>query len=262
MTGDMFSLAGKVALVTGANSGLGLGFAEGIARAGGDVVLWGRRAERNAEARARLERFGGRVLALSVDVADPGSVRDGFAESVAAMGQIDGVVVNAGISLPARSFDAMSDETYHRLVGINQHGAFYTLRAALSHMRARFDATGVGGSIVTCGSLSCMMGIARNPHYAASKAALMAMTRTIAVEYGALGIRANMIAPGRIMTELGGRGRESAEDSAQRARVVPIPRLGQPADCAGLVVYLLSDASSYQTGTVIPVDGGLSVALR
>jgi NAD(P)-dependent dehydrogenase (short-subunit alcohol dehydrogenase family) len=258
----MFSLKGKVTLVTGANSGLGLGFAEGIAGAGGDVVIWGRRADSNAAARARIARHGTRVIAQEVDVGDAASVRAAFDDAVAQMGQIDGVVANAGISSAAPSFDAMSDETYHELVAINQHGAFYTLRAALGHMRARFEAGGTGGSIVTCGSLACVAGVPRNPHYAASKGALMAMTRTIAVEYGDRGIRANMILPGRIATNLGNRGKEDPEVTARRAAAVPIPRIGTPADCAGLVVYLLSDAASYHTGSVIPVDGGLSIALR
>lgn len=252
-----FDLTGKVTLVTGANSGLGLGFAEGIAAAGGDLVIWGRRGDRNAQAAAALRRFGTRVLAQEVDVADEDAVRSAFGAAAAAMGRIQGIVVNAGINSPAASFEELTGEQYHALIDINQHGAFYTLHEAVRHMRPNG-----GGSIVTCGSLSCVSGVPRLEHYAAAKGALMAMTRSIAVEYGAAGIRANMILPGRIATSLGTITSQSAEEREARARGIPIPRFGTPADCSGLVVYLLSDASRYQTGSTVPVDGGLSIALR
>jgi NAD(P)-dependent dehydrogenase (short-subunit alcohol dehydrogenase family) len=256
---NRFDLTGKVMLITGGNSGLGLGFARGIAEAGGDVVIWGRRSESNAEAVRALRAHGRRAMAQSVDVADEPAVQTAFAAAVAAMGPIDGVVVNAGINSVPDSFTSLTTAQYHELLGINLHGAYYTLRESVRHMRLRFDADGSGGSIVVCGSLSVVAGVPRLEHYAAAKGALMAITRSIAVEYGAFGIRANMVLPGRIMTNLGG---QPAAAANERARVIPIPRLGTPDDCAGIVVYLLSDASRYQTGTMIPVDGGLSIALR
>jgi NAD(P)-dependent dehydrogenase (short-subunit alcohol dehydrogenase family) len=250
---SLFGLDGKVTLVTGANNGLGLGWAEGIAGAGGDVVLWGRRAERNEAAARRLRAHGHRVLAQAVDVSDESRVDAAFAEAVAEMGRIDGVVVNAGIQSRQPSFAELSTDDYHALLGINLHGAIYTLRAAVRHMVER----GGGGSLVVCGSLTVVAGVPRIQHYAAAKGALMAVTRSIAVEYGREGIRANMVLPGRIETDLGGgTGRDEA-----RFSVIPIPRSGTPADCQGIVVYLLSDASAYHTGDMITVDGGLSIAL-
>ena len=261
MIAHPFDLTGKVALVTGANSGLGLGFAEGIAAAGGDVVIWGRRADRNEAAASSLRRHGGRVMAQAIDVSDEAAVRRGFAEAVEAMGHIDGFVANAGINTRPASFLDLTAAQYHELLAINLHGAFYGLQEAVRHMRARFDADGVGGSLVTCGSLSVTAGVPRIQHYAAAKGALATITRSLAVEYGRYGIRANMVSPGRIVTELGKSGEAAPEAGADRAKAIPIPRLGEPSDCAGIVVYLLSDAARYHTGTLIPVDGGLSIAL-
>jgi len=248
-----FDLTGKVALVTGANSGLGLGWAEGIARAGGDVVIWGRRADRNEAAAERVRAYGGRVLAQAVDVADEARVEEAFAQAVTEMGHIDGVVANAGIQTSLTSFAELSTADYHELLGINLHGAIYTLRASVRHMLER----GGGGSLVLCGSLAVVAGVARNEHYAAAKGALCAVTRSLAVEYGREGIRANMILPGRIATELGG----GTSDGEDRFSMIPIPRSGTPEDCEGILVYLLSDASAYHTGDLITVDGGLSIAL-
>lgn len=248
-----FDLAGKVALVTGANNGLGLGWANGIAKAGGDVVIWGRRAERNASAAEQLRAHGRRVLAQEVDVSDEARVEEAMAEAIAEMGKLDCVVANAGIQSRQPSFHEMSTADYHALLGVSLHGAIYTLRAAVRHMMER----GGGGSLIVCGSLTVVAGVPRIQHYTAAKAAMGGVMRSIAVEYGRHGIRANMVLPGRISTDLGG---GTSTDDARFA-VIPIPRGGTPADCEGIVVYLMSDASSYHTGDMITVDGGLSIAL-
>jgi NAD(P)-dependent dehydrogenase (short-subunit alcohol dehydrogenase family) len=248
-----FDLTGKVALVTGANNGLGLGWANGIAKAGGDVVIWGRRAERNAAAAAQLRAHGRRVLAQEVDVSDEARVEAAMAEAIAEMGKLDCVVANAGMQSRQPSFHEMSTEDYHALLGVSLHGAIYTLRGAVRHMVER----GGGGSLIVCGSLTVVAGVPRIQHYTAAKAALGGVMRSIAVEYGRHGIRANMVLPGRISTDLGG---GTSTDDA-RFSVIPIPRSGTPADCEGIVVYLMSDASSYHTGDMITVDGGLSIAL-
>lgn len=248
-----FDLTGKVALVTGANSGLGLGFAEGIAAAGGDVVIWGRRADRNERAAELLRPHGRRVLAQQVDVSDERRVEEAMREAVREMGRLDCVVANAGIQSRQPSFAELSTDDYHALLAVNLHGAMYTLRAAVRHMLER----GAGGSLIVCGSLTVVAGVPRIQHYAAAKGGLMAMTRSIAVEYGRHGIRANMVLPGRIATDLGG---GTSTDDA-RFSAIPIPRSGTPADCQGIIVYLMSDASAYHTGDVITVDGGLAVTL-
>ncbi len=251
-----FDLSGKVALVTGANSGLGLGFATGLARAGADLAIWGRRAERNAAAASELASHGGRVLPQAVDVADEASVATAMDELVAELGRLDCVVVNAGISTRAPSFHEMSSEMWHELLDINLHGAFHTLRASLAHMVARAEAGDPGGSVIVCGSLVVRGGVPRLEHYAAAKGALASVVRSVAVEYGRHGIRANMVAPGYFASSLGGRDPDVLAQREAQMAANPIPRAGRPEDLEGIAVYLASDASSYHTGDVIIIDGG------
>jgi NAD(P)-dependent dehydrogenase (short-subunit alcohol dehydrogenase family) len=256
-----FDLTGKVTLVTGGNSGLGLGWATAIARAGGDVVIWGRRGDANDAAAESLRSYGGRVLAQQVDVSDEQQVAGAAAEAIERMGRLDGAIVNAGLNNHPPSFLELTSEMWHELLGTNLHGAYYTLREAIRHMSARHDAGDAGGSVVVCGSLTVTDGVPRIAHYAAAKGALAAVTKSLAVEYGRQGIRVNMVLPGRIATDLGETSPDEKAAMEERARVIPIPRIGTPEDCAGIVVYLLSDAASYHTGDLITVDGGLAVTL-
>jgi NAD(P)-dependent dehydrogenase (short-subunit alcohol dehydrogenase family) len=251
-----FDLTGKVALVTGANSGLGLGFATGLAKAGADVAIWGRRAERNDAASRDLATHGGRVLAQAVDVADERRVDDAVRELVAELGRLDCVVVNAGISTRASAFHEMSSAMWHELLDINLHGAFHTLRAVLAHMVGRAEAGDPGGSVIVCGSLVVRGGVPRLEHYAAAKGALASVVRSVAVEYGRYGVRANMVAPGYFASELGGRDPDVVAQREAQMRANPIPRAGRPQDLEGIAVYLASDASAYHTGDVIIIDGG------
>jgi NAD(P)-dependent dehydrogenase (short-subunit alcohol dehydrogenase family) len=138
MSGNMFDLTGKVVLATGANAGIGLGFLRGCAKQGAAVVVWSRRADRNAAALEELKALGApRVHAESVDVSDEVAVAAAFAATLKAMGRVDCVFANAGFSSSAPSFPDMTSEMYHSLLNVNQHGAFYTLREATRHMRAR-----------------------------------------------------------------------------------------------------------------------------
>jgi NAD(P)-dependent dehydrogenase (short-subunit alcohol dehydrogenase family) len=261
VTANPFDLTGKVTLVTGANSGLGLGWATAVAQAGGDVVIWGRRTDANERAAAALREHGGRVLAQAIDVSDEEQVVNGVAAALEEMGRIDGVVANAGISTVPPAFAELTSAMWHELLDVSLHGAYYTLRETVRHMVARADAGDPGGSLVTCGSLTATNGVPRIAHYSAAKGALAAMTRSLAVELGSRGIRANMVLPGRIATSLGDSTPEEKEQQVERSLVIPIARMGRPEDCAGIVVYLLSDAASYHTGDLITVDGGLAVTL-
>lgn len=203
MSRGLFDLTGRVVLATGANSGIGLGFLMGCAKQGADVVVWGRRADRHAQALEMLKVAGaGRAHAEVVDVSDEAQVKRGFDATLAAMGRVDCVFSNAGFTSRAPSFADMSSETYHALMNTNLHGAFYTLREAARHMRDRARAGDPGGSIVVCGSLSIFHGLQGMEHYAGAKGALAAMVKGLAVEMGPYGVRANMIAPGFIMTEM------------------------------------------------------------
>jgi len=252
MAQNLFDLTGKVALVTGANSGLGFSFAEGLARAGSDLVIWGRRPDANDRAAEKLRAFGVKVHAQSVDVSDEASIVAGVAEALAAMGKIDTVVANAGIA-SQKPFIEMDAETYHSLINVNQHGVVFTLREVAKHMVER----GEGGSMILCGSGSIFQGVPTMTHYGAAKGALNALAKGIAAELGPHGIRCNVIAPGFIITEMTMADPAVGEMIAGMvAAKAPIGRAGQPDDLWGAVVYLASDLSRYHTGDTLIVDGG------
>jgi len=248
-----FDLTGKVALITGGNSGIGLGYGEAIARAGGDVVLWGRRAERNAEAAKRVAAHGVRVLTEQVDVTDEAAQIRGFEHAIAEMGRLDCVIANAGFAGLTPLVDLTTDE-FAKHIAVSEVGGFVTLREGARHMVRRAEAGDPGGSLIATGSLTNFNGTWGVGHYAAAKSALAALIRTFAVELGAHGIRANMVCAGLIATDMTG-GPESGLRQIAEERT-PIPRMGTPEDLGGIVVYLMSDASRYHTGDVITVDGG------
>jgi len=254
MAENLFDLSGKVALVTGANAGLGLAMAEGLARAGADVIIWGRREERNVEAAVILRKHGVRVGHRAVDVASEEQVVEAFAAAVAEFGRVDCVIANAGTAGMA-PIEQMSGDAWHNLLAVNLHGAFYTCREAAKHMKARAAAGDPGGSIIINGSLAVFVGVPGLSHYATAKGGLNSFSKALAVELGADGVRVNVICPGLIVTELGEEG-DNAGSAAALART-PSKRLGTPQDLQGIVVYLASDMSRYHNGDTITLDGGM-----
>jgi NAD(P)-dependent dehydrogenase (short-subunit alcohol dehydrogenase family) len=260
MARGLFDLGGKVVLATGANSGIGLAFLQGCAKQGADVVVWGRRAEKNAEALEALKALGARrAYAVAVDVSEEAAVEAAFASTLEVMSRVDCVFANAGFSNRAASFADLSTEVYHDLLNVNLHGAFYTLRAAARHMRERARAGDPGGSIVACGSLSIFHGLQGMEHYAASKGALAAMIKGLAVEMGPYGVRANMLAPGFILTGMTGDKAQTEAVSKRFAAITPLGRPGHASDIEGPAAYLASDASTFHTGDILVVDGGRMV---
>jgi NAD(P)-dependent dehydrogenase (short-subunit alcohol dehydrogenase family) len=172
------------------------------------------------------------------------------------MGRIDTVVANAGIATQ-RPFADMDSAAYHALLGVNLHGAVFTLREVARHMIARADAGDPGGSMILCGSGSIFQGVPTMTHYGAAKGALNALAKGIAAELGPHGIRCNVIAPGFIITEMTMADPALGEMiAAQVAAKAPLGRAGQPDDLWGAVVYLASDLSRYHTGDTLVVDGG------
>lgn len=251
----MFDLHGHVALVTGGNSGIGLGMADGLARCGADVAIWGTNTEKNAEAAERLSAHGTRVQAFRCDVGDEAATDAAFAATVDALGQVDSCFANAGIGGGAPSFMEMGLDEWHRVLRVNLDGAFLTMRAAARHMVER----GAGGSLVVTASLAAIEGGQRNQHYAASKGAVVSMTRSLAVELARHRIRANAILPGWIDTPMteGVLGWDRFRDKVLPR--IPARRWGEPEDFAGAAVYLASDASSYHTGDTLIIDGGYRI---
>ena len=253
----LFDLTGRVVVGVGANSGIGLGFVTGCAKQGADVVVWGRRGARNEQAVDLLKAAGaGRTHHEAVDVSDEDAVQRAFASTLDALGRVDCVFINAGFSSRAPSFPDMTSAMYHELLAVNLHGAFYTLREATRHMRDRAERGDPGGSIVVCGSLSMFHGLQGMEHYAGAKGALGAMVKGLAVEMGQYQVRANMIAPGFIMTEMTRASSQADEIIKRFSAITPLGRPGYPEDIEGPAAYLASDASRFHTGDILVIDGG------
>ncbi len=256
---NLFDLRGRVALVTGGNGGIGLGMAEGLARAGADVEIWGTNREKNAHAVERLQAHGTRIGARIVDVSKEENVVTAMAEAVSALGRIDACFANAGISNIWKSFLDIGGADYRRLMAINVDGMMWTMREACRHMQARAEAGDPGGSIVAVSSMVATQGAARNQDYAASKAAVLGFVRGIAVEFARHGVRANAIEPGWVATELTAPLQANEKFTQNAIGRVPQRRWGQIEEFAGIAIYLASDASSFHNGDCIRIDGGYSV---
>ena len=237
------SLAGRLALVTGASKGIGLAIAEELARAGAEVVVGYRSGE--AEAEELAERIGGR--AVRADVSTP----EGAKQLVDEAGDVDVLVNNAGLTrdgLLAR----MSDDDWRTVIDTNLSSVFYTCRAATRPMMRKR-----AGSIVNVSSIVGVHGNWGQTNYAASKAGIIGFTKSLARELGSRGVRANVVAPGYVRTQL----TDVLPEEATTAMLgnTPLGRLGEPKDVAGAVRFLCSDEASFITGDVLLVDGGLGM---
>jgi NAD(P)-dependent dehydrogenase (short-subunit alcohol dehydrogenase family) len=248
---ERFDLSGRVALVTGGNSGIGLGMARGLAEAGARVVIWGTNEERNLLAVEQLGEFG-EASVMRVDVGDEAAVAEAMAALVADAGRLDACFANAGVGATRRPLLDTSLADVHAITRINLDGTFVTLREAARHMVA----AGNGGSLVATSSLSALMGQAGGYGYTSSKGALVSIVKALAVELARYGIRANALLPGWIETEMT---RDAFANERFYANVMPrMPgrRWGTPEDFAAIAVYLASPASAFHTGDSILIDGG------
>ena len=250
-------MEGGVALVTGGGSGMGRETARLLGEAGARVAICDRDGDAARETVRIVEDAGGTARAEEVDVSDSGAVNRAVAAAADALGPIGMLVNIAGIYRVAAVED-IADDDWARMFAVHVNGTFYTCRAVLPGMVAAR-----AGAIVNMSSLHAIRGQANAAHYAAAKGAIIGLTKSIAREKGPLGIRANAVAPGPIDTPLW-RGAVPPDEldavKAKRSEVIPIGRLGEPAEVAQTVVHLLSPAASYITGQVVTIDGGESMA--
>lgn len=254
MPDPVIDLRGKVFAVTGGNSGIGLGLARGVARAGGRVAIWARRVDRNAQAVAELEALGAEAVAFGCDVADESRVESALEKTVEHFGRLDGLVANAGTS--ARTpFIEMASEEWRRILESNLDGAFFCLRAAARFLVGQQQ----GGSLVAVSSVSSIHGAPGQQHYSASKTALIGVMRGLAVELARHGIRCNTLVPGWTETELTAPAR-TYEKFVQNTTIrTPIRRWGTPHDFEQIGAFLCDPTIVFHTGDTLVVDGGYSV---
>lgn len=250
----MDGLDGRTYLVTGAASGIGRGTAARLLAAGSNVVL----ADRDADALARTMAALGpheRMLAADVDVTDEVAVAAAVDGAIARFGAIHGTVTSAGIFAPADLVDLefVDLDVFDQVIAVNVRGTLITLRAVLPHL-------GAGGAVVTIASTAGLRGHGFGPAYTASKGAVVALTRLVAVQYGPRGIRANCVCPGATAGEgLGAIFTDPAE-AAKASRGIPLRRVGDGGDLGATIAALLSDETRYVTGQILAVDGGVTSA--
>ena len=256
---SLFDLTGKVALVTGGNGGIGIGMAEGLARHGASVVIWGTNEGKNEAAVDRLKKWGGKVAAAKVDVSDEAAVKANVKKILDDFGRLDTAIANAGIGIHRKDVFDISLEDFQKIEGVNVHGVLFTLREAARHMVERFKAGEPGGSLAAVASTAAIHGAARNEHYGATKGAVVSMCRAMAVELGRYKIRVNSICPGWIRSEMTAGAQKWDKFNENVISRVPIGGWGEGEDFSGIAAYLASDASRFHTGDQIVIDGGYTI---
>ena len=246
---DSFKLDGKVAIVTGASSGLGVAFAVGLAQAGADIAICARRMDRLQETQAAVENEGRACLAVRADVSVPEDCEGVVKETMRRFGKVDVLVNNAGIGTAVPATRETPDQ-FRRVIEINLNGSYFMAQACGRAMAQ-------GGSVVNIGSvLGSTTASLPQAAYAASKAAIIGLTRDLAQQWsGRKGIRVNAVAPGFFETEMTAQYPDGYLE--QMMSRVPAGRIGRATELVAATVFLASDASSYVTGVLLPVDGGL-----
>ena len=256
------NLEGKIALVTGASSGLGNRFARVLSKAGATVVLAARRMERLKELRAEIEAEGGEAHAVSLDVTDHESIQAAVAHAETEAGQIDILVNNSGVANTQRLVD-VTPEDYDFVMRTNTEGAFFVAQAVAKRMIVRAKANEKNGElekaarIINIASVAGLRVLPQIGIYCMSKAAVVHMTKSMAVEWGRFGINVNAICPGYIRTEINEAQFDS--DAGQKlGAMLPRRRVGDPADLDGLLLILSADESRFINGSIITADDGQS----
>lgn len=247
----MLQLEGKVALVTGGSRGIGRGIALALAAAGADIAVNYRRdAEAAASTVAAIETLGRRALAFQADVVDWGAVESMVAGAVGQFGRLDIVVANSGVASRLHTTWDMPVEEWRRVCDVNLNGVFHTCKATAGRLVAQRS-----GSIILVSSVGAdMCGPFGGPYYA-SKAAVNALTKTLARECASAGVRVNAIAPGLVASDMGNRVIAAHGEEAV-VQTIPLRRAGVPGDIGAAAVYLAGEGASFVTGQILRVDGG------
>ena len=254
-------LSGRVAFITGASGGLGAQFARTLSRAGAAVVLAARRIEKLKELRAQIEGEGGDAHVVELDVTDIGSIKSAVAHAETEVGSIDILINNSGVSTTQRIVD-VTEEDYDFVLDTNTKGAFFVAQEVGKRMLARAKGaapgTFTGGRIVNIASMAGLKVLPQIGVYCMSKAAVVHMTRAMALEWGKFGINVNALCPGYIDTEINHHHWQT-EQGQKLIAMLPRKRVGQPADLDAVLVMLCSNESHFINGAVIQADDGFVV---
>ncbi len=252
---DLFDLHDKVAVVTGSTKGIGKAMAEGLAAAGATVVISSRRDEACQQVVAEFSERGERAVAIPCNVSHRDQLEHLVDETRRRCGPIDILVCNAGVNPFHGSSLDIPDTAFEKIMKANVQSPHWLCQLVIPEMRERRD-----GAIIMVASIGGIRGSTKLGGYAASKAALMQLTRNLATEFGPDNIRVNCVAPGLVKTDFARVLWEDPELSATRIAETPLRRLGESVDCAGIAVYLASRAGAWTTGQTIAVDGGVTIA--
>ena len=249
-----FSLNGKVALVTGASRGIGKSVAIGLAHAGADLVLLARSKEGLDETARTIKDIGRNVIVLPTDMSEANSIISAIDQAYQKFGKIDCLINNAGTAILQNFLDGEISE-WEKLFKVNITGTLTITKL----FGAKMIESANGGSIINIGSIYGLVGAPGNAIYSLSKGGIMALTRTLSIEWARYKIRVNSICPGWIRTELTNEHINNPKVAEAALRLIPLRRFGEPEDITPLAIYLASKASSYVTGQCIVVDGGQTV---
>lgn len=256
---ELFDLTGRTGLITGGNGGLGLAMGRGLAKAGANVAILGRNADKNAAALEELRDLGtGDVVALTCDVAEDAAIEDAVGKVLSAFGRIDACFANAGISGAGTAIPDITAEGWDRTMTVNTRGAALLYKHVTRHMIDRAGQGDPGGKLIATSSGQSIMGVNRSSDYAASKAALNGLTRAAAFELARYRITANALLFGYYETDI--TAKADPRFGEWISRRIPLRRPGDHAGLEGLAVFFASPHSDYITGQCLPVDGGLSIS--
>lgn len=256
MPSSLFSLEGRVAIVTGAARGIGLGIASAMADAGAKVVLTDVLADQVAASAKALQARGHTADGVALDVLDSNAIRNTVNDTIARHGRLDIVVGNAGINHRA-PLEEWSEADWDRVTGTNVKSCYVLAQAAVGQMKKQKS-----GRMIFTSSIMSLLGRSNLHGYIAAKAGLSGLTRSLACELADFGINVNAVAPGYIATDMTAKSRENREFEQRLAERITLKRWGRPDELAGAFVFLASEASSYVTGQTIFVDGGVSTTFQ
>jgi NAD(P)-dependent dehydrogenase (short-subunit alcohol dehydrogenase family) len=246
-------LEGKAALITGASDGIGAAVAKLFAREGAAVTITARRKDCLEQVAADIERRGGRALAVAGSVTDEAHVRSAVDQTIGAFGKLDILVNNAAIGAFGKVLHETDDATWDEVMDINLTGVFRMTRAAVPAMLKAG-----GGSIVNLSSVGGLVGFWGSAAYGTTKGGLNTFTRCVAMDYAGQGIRCNAVCPGLVDTPMAASLLNNPTMKAEALAAYPISRVGTPEEIANLILYLASDESSWVTGSLFTIDGGLT----